>query len=73
MKTRTPVERTARIATTVETLTEAFVMEHVDTLGADPEIKIGPVWTLLAGGNDEETCPRHFSVVVSGMVEDGDE
>jgi hypothetical protein len=77
MKTRTPIERTTRIASTVETLTEAwaFVMEHVDTVGPDPSIKIDPVWSMPGGVilDDEAPWPRHFSVVVSGMVEDKDE
>lgn len=71
--TRTPVERTTRIATTVETLAEAwsFVMTHIDEVGPDPSIEIGPVWSRAADAMDVESpWPRHFSIVVSGMVED---
>jgi len=72
MSTRTPIERTQRIATTVETLAEAwaFVMAHIDDVGPDPSVQIDPVWSRPFEADDDAEWPRHFSVVVSGMVED---
>ena len=74
--TRSPVEVTTRYATTVEGLPAAwaFVMAKVDSVGPDPSVEISPVWTISVQdmGNDEPEggYPRHFSVVVSGMVEE---
>lgn len=70
--TRTPVEKTVRYATTVEDLAGAwaFVMEKLEQVGPDPSVEISPVWTFSVSGPDDETPPRHFSVVVSGMVEE---
>lgn len=66
--TRTPVERTVRYATTVDDLPAAwaFIMSRVDAVGPDPSVRISPVWTIRAG--DDDYSPRHFSVVVEGMV-----
>jgi len=72
MKTRSPIERTTRIVSTVDELADAwaFVMTHIDEVGDDPSITISPVWSRGADQiNDDEPWPRHFSVVVSGMVE----
>lgn len=72
--TRAPVEVTTRFATTVDDLPAAwaFVMARIDTVGPDPSIKITPVWTISVQdmGDDEpdDGYPRHFSVVVEGMV-----
>lgn len=74
MSTLSPIEKTTRYATTVETLTDAFtfVMEQVDIVGPDPSITITPSWTYSVHDIDREDheAPRHFSVVVSGMVEE---
>lgn len=68
MSTRTPIEVTTRYATTVHTLSEAwaFVMDRLDAVGVDPQVRISPVWTVSA--SDDEPSPRHFSVVVEGMT-----
>ena len=68
--TRTPVETTTRYATTVDDLSAAwaFVMDRIDAVGPDPTIRIEPVWTV---GPDSDEVPRHFAVVVEGMVEEG--
>lgn len=65
-----PVEITTRYATSVPDLGAAwaFVMAHLDSVGPDPEVKISPVWTITSDLPDNEEPPRHFSVVVSGMV-----
>ena len=78
-ETRTPVEVTTRYATTVNGLTEAwaFVMDRIDSVGPDPSITISPVWTVSVHdmGEDEPEggYPRHFSVVVEGMVEEANQ
>ena len=61
-----PVEVTTRYATSVDDLPAAwaFVMEHLDSVGPDPSIDIGPLWSSVDDFNI-----RRFSVVVSGMVE----
>lgn len=74
MARRSPVEFTARYATNVDTLPDAwqFVMEHIEKVGPDPSIEISPVWTLSVGldiNERRDDPPRHFSVVVCGMVE----
>lgn len=72
-----PIEFTARYSTSVETLAEAwaFVMEYVDRVGPDPQIQIDPFWKIgvqeALDGEDREP-PRHFGVVVSGMVKESD-
>lgn len=75
MKILAPVERTTRIASTVEDLADAwaFVMTHIDEVGPDPRIEIVPVWSRDFDEvvDDDEPWPRHFSVVVSGTVKDG--
>lgn len=68
-----PVEVTTRYATQVETLAEAwaFVMEHLDALGPDPEISIKPEWCispLEMDANEDREWPRYFGVTVEGMV-----
>lgn len=64
-----PIERTVRLATTVNTLTEAwaFVMEHLDEMGDDPSIEIRPQWIV---SSDSDENGREFSVVISGMIEE---
>lgn len=70
------VERTVKYATTVTELPAAwaFVMEHLDESGPDPEITIRPVWIMPVGemvdglgGADVRPAPREFEVTVSGM------
>ena len=76
--TRTPIEVTTRYATTVDDLTAAwaFVMDRIDAVGDSPSVTISPVWTISVSdmGDDEPEggYPRHFSVVVEGMVEEGE-
>ena len=43
----------------------AFVMDKLDSVGPDPEVKISPVWTISGDGDDQG---RTFTAVVSGMV-----
>ena len=64
-----PVEVTTRFATTVEDLPSAwaFVMDRVDRVGDSPSIEIQPFWV---SSDDPDDHPRHFAVVVSGMVEE---
>lgn len=71
MKTRTPIEKTTRYATTVETLQDAFafVMGQLDTIGESPCITITPVMSWAVDG-DPGDPERFFSVVVSSMVEE---
>lgn len=75
MDTRTPVEVTTKYATTVDDLSGAwaFVMDRLDQVGPDPTIRIGPVWTISANDVDLDPSPRHFEVVVEGMVEERQE
>lgn len=67
-----PVEFTRRYATSVQTLAEAwgFVMDRLDSVGADPTIEIKPRWIISVSDamNDDEMPPREFGVVVSGMI-----
>lgn len=69
--TLSPIEVTTRFATTVADLPAAwaFVMSKIDSVGPSPSISISPVWTVA---RDETDHPRHFEVVVSGMVEEPD-
>jgi hypothetical protein len=70
--TRSPVEVTTRYVTTVDDLPAAwaFVMSKIDAVGPDPEIAIEPVWSQpFDAPLGDDSWPRHFSVVVSGMVE----
>ena len=75
---RAPIEVTTRYATTVDDLAAAwaFVMAKLDTVGPDPSVTIKPVWTISVHDMDrdepEEGYPRHFSVVVEGMVHEED-
>jgi hypothetical protein len=72
-----PVEVTTRYATTTADLPGAwaFVMDHIESVGPDPSIHITPMWTVRVHDIDDELehVPRHFSVVVEGMVEKGTE
>lgn len=70
-----PIEVTTRYATTVDDLGAAwaFVMDKLDHVGPDPEVKISPLWIMSVRDMDREDMdrpPRQFSVVVSGMVEE---
>lgn len=71
-----PVEYTARYATVVDSVNEAFVfvMAHLDKVGAEPSVAISPMWLVVdAVGEDGETRHEHlckFEVVVSGSFED---
>lgn len=62
-----PIEVTTRYATSVDELADAwaFVMAHVDKVGADPYIGIKPLWS-----SGDDFTQRRFEVVVSGMVEE---
>lgn len=62
-----PVEFTAKYATSVLTLAEAwgFVMDHIEKVGPEPRIEISP-YTLF---EDDEKYSTVFEVCVSGMVE----
>jgi hypothetical protein len=72
-----PTEVTIRYATTVDTLTDAwaFVMAHLEHVGPDPSIQITPAWIVSVDATlgDETRPPRHFEVVISGMVETHEE
>lgn len=65
MRTRTPIEKTIRYATSVDELSDAwaFVMEHLESVGDGPSISISPIWS------GPEFDERRFEVTVSGMVE----
>lgn len=69
-----PIEVTTRYATRVATLADAwaFVMERVDLVGPDPRIEITPSWIIYADPTDERDGVRVFSVVVDGMVPEGE-
>lgn len=76
MNERAPIEKTTRYATSVPTLADAwaFVMEHLDSVGPDPSVKITPVWRISVSdmGDDDTDPPRFFEVVVEGMVHAND-
>ncbi len=66
---------TAKYSTLVNEITEAwtFVMSHIEKVGADPQIFIGPEWGCgnPHDGDDEHgECfsTRRFGVVVEGSV-----
>lgn len=68
-----PTEYTATYAKKVPTVQDAFafVMAHMDKVGADPQIIINPVWVcehVDPDTGDHETV-REFEVAVTGMVE----
>ena len=65
-----PIEISTKYATTVPDLTAAwaFVMDHIDQVGPDPSIHIGPVWSYTMDQLDDENVPRHFEVAVSGTI-----
>lgn len=69
-ETKSPVEVHTRYATTTNTLAEAwsFVMDRIDKVGPDPAIEITPCWFVCSA--NAEHADRHFSVVVSGAVEE---
>jgi len=71
--TRTPIEVTVKYATTADDLEGAwsFVMDRLDQVGPDPSILIKPIWSKgYDQVGDDEPWPRHFEVVVEGMVEE---
>lgn len=70
---RSPVEVHTRYATSTETLAEAwaFVMDRIDKVGPDPAIEINPCWFVCSADMTEPR--RHFSVVVSGAIEEDDD
>ncbi len=61
-----PVEKTTRYATIVDSLNSAFefVMEHLDELGETPVVSINP---LTMYGDD--STQEGFEVTVSSMKE----
>ena len=65
-----PIERTTKFATTVDTLTSAFefVMSQLDDVGEWPDIAIVPV--LVYGDVDDEKPTPIFEVSVSSMKEE---
>jgi hypothetical protein len=74
-----PVEVTTKYVTTVDDLPAAwvFIMDRLDKVGPDPQIKINPIWVIPVGdmidgleGEDVSAEKRQFEVVVSGMVEE---
>lgn len=76
MSQRSATEFTAKFATTVDDLTDAwsFVMAHVDDVGPSPQVRINPVFHSSAfnpvcGSDEPVTWGRFFEVSVSGMVE----
>lgn len=68
------IEMTTKLVTTVSDLPAAwaFVMEHLDDLGPDPEVHIKAIWIMSVAeamdGRDERPA-REFEVAVSGMVQ----
>lgn len=66
-----PVERTVKVATTVDTLADAwsFVMEHVDNVGPMPQININPI-SVMDMADPESEWSTAFEVSVAGMVEE---
>lgn len=44
-------------------------MDRLERVGPDPTVRITPVWTISLDNPDGES-PRHFSVIVEGMVEE---
>lgn len=71
---KVPVEITTRYATSVDSLTEAweFVMARVDLVGPHPSIHISPCWHINPFDENPDEAEPHFSVVVEGMVPEGD-
>lgn len=67
------IERTSKLATTVDTLTDAFafVMAHVDDVGSAPSVHITPRWWDDSNPWADNNPRYRFEVCVSGMVEDG--
>lgn len=70
MSETAPVEVTRKYVTTVSELFEAwaFVMDHLDDVGPDPQILVSPVWVQSWAPVDAEQPARRFEVSVSGMV-----
>ncbi len=70
------VEYTAKYATVVDEINEAFVfiMAHLDKVGAEPSIWITPMWLVDHALNDDgeqvHVSVCKFEVVVSGSFED---
>ncbi|MCL2463599.1 MAG: hypothetical protein FWF28_00825 [Micrococcales bacterium] len=66
------VERTVKFATTVDDLPAAwaFVMDHMDDLGPDPQITISPVWQANDSPplDSDFAMVRRFEVAASGTV-----
>lgn len=65
-----PIERTTKFATTVDSLTSAFefVMAQPDDVGEWPDIAIVPI--LVYGDVDDEKPTPIFEVSVSSMKEE---
>lgn len=67
------IETTTKYVTTVDDLPSAwaFVMEHLDRLGPDPEVHIKPIWLMSVSDalDGHEGPDRQFEVAVSGMVQ----
>lgn len=71
MAQRSATEVFTRYATTVETLSDAwvFVMEHVDRVGERPSVTISPLSSVDALSDEPERWEHYYEVSVSGTVE----
>lgn len=65
-----PIERTTKFATTVDSLTSAFefVMSQLDDVGEWPDIAIVPI--LMYSDVDDDKPTSIFEVSVSSMKEE---
>lgn len=71
----TAIERTTKLATTVDDLPAAwaFVMGCIDDVGPNPRVSVNPIWAYSMTDMDSDyEPPRRFEVCVSGMTEDGE-
>lgn len=66
------VEVTTSYVTTVPELTDAFafVMERLDSVGPNPEVRISPIFIIGMDSSDDEPIPREFEVTVRGMTKE---
>lgn len=48
----------------------AFVMEHIDQVGPDPQISIKPMLVYQASLSNESSYRREFRCVVKGRIDD---
>jgi len=66
------VEVTTSYATTVPELTDAFafVMDRLERVGPNPEVRISLVFIIGMDSSDDEPTSREFEVTVRGMTEE---